>query len=285
MLRPDVTELAGFYRTPLGQTTRRVLRGRIREFWPDLRRMHVLGLGFATPFLRPFVDESARAVAMMPAQQGVMRWPESGRGLVALGEEACLPFPDSCFDRVLLVHGMEGWESAADSLAEVWRVLSSHGRLLVVVPNRAGLWSRLERTPFGFGHPYSQGQLSRQLRAAMFSPLRHAGALHFPPSEKRWLLRTAGAWERTGRRLSAQFCGVWLMEAEKQVYQVRARPARRILQGRARIPVLVPAPAAGGAAGVRVSPLRAGAADRWPGAPAGSAAAAPGGAVRPPPVR
>ncbi|MFC3230049.1 class I SAM-dependent methyltransferase [Marinibaculum pumilum] len=244
MLRPDVIELRSFYGTALGQSARRILRGRIREFWPDLRRMHVLGLGYATPFLRPFVDESARAVALMPAQQGVVPWPPGAPGLVALGDEFGLPFPDACFDRVLLVHGLEAWDSATDALQEVWRVLAAHGRLLVIVPNRSGLWARQERTPFGHGHPYSQGQIVRQLQAAMFSPLRQEGALYVPPSERRWLLRAAGAWERTGRRISPQFCGVWLAEAEKQVYQARAQRSRRRarLASPVQVPVLSPAP-------------------------------------------
>lgn len=257
VLRPDVIELRSFYRTALGQATRRVLRSRIREIWPDLRRMHVLGLGYATPFLRPFVDESARAVAMMAAQQGVAPWPQGGRGLVALGEEAMLPFPDACFDRVLLVHGLEAWEATGETLQEVWRVLAAHGRLLVIVPNRRGLWARVERTPFGFGHPYSQGQLVRQLRAAMFSPLRQEGALFFPPSERRWLLRMSGAWERTGRRISPQFGGVWLVEAEKQIYLARAQRSggRRRAPAAVPVPVLSPAPGVPGQA-LQVPPER-----------------------------
>ena len=55
-------------------------------------------------------------------------------------------------------------------LAEVWRVLTPGGRLLVVVPNRAGLWARMENTPFGYGRPFSRKQLSRLMRDMQFSP-------------------------------------------------------------------------------------------------------------------
>jgi hypothetical protein len=45
-------------------------------------------------------------------------------------------------------------------LREVWRVLAPNGRLLAVVPNRRGLWARIDTTPFGHGRPFSRGQVT-----------------------------------------------------------------------------------------------------------------------------
>src|SRR3546814_1157411 len=66
-------------------------------------------------------------------------------------------------------------------LREIWRVLTGDGRVLVVVPNRRGLWARSDRTPLGWGHPYSAAQLSRVLRDNMFTPTRTQRALYVPP--------------------------------------------------------------------------------------------------------
>ena len=87
----------------LGQTTARLLRARLREVWPSVRGENLLGLGYATPFLRPFVEEAQRTLAFMPAQQGVTRWPREGRNLTTLVDEVDLPLPDRSVDRVLLV--------------------------------------------------------------------------------------------------------------------------------------------------------------------------------------
>src|SRR5690606_19211344 len=107
----------------------------------------------------------------MPARQGVLHWPAEGNGLTALCDEMDLPFPDLSMDRVLLVHALECAEQVRPMLREVWRVLSGSGRLLVVVPNRSGIWARFERTPFGHGQPYSPFQISRLLRENLFTPL------------------------------------------------------------------------------------------------------------------
>lgn len=228
----DAVDLWEFYGTRIGQVARRLIRRRIREIWPDAKGQTVLGLGYATPFLRPFRDEAQRVIAIMPSQQGVLSWPRDGKGLVCLADEAELPLQDVSVDRVLLVHALECTEQLRAMLNEIWRVLDANGKLLVVVPNRRGIWARLDRTPFGHGHPYSPSQLSRLLREAMFTPTLTAHALYVPPSDSPMLLRSALAIERLGERWFPRFAGVVLVEATKQIYaRPKARPvrARRLL--------------------------------------------------------
>src|SRR5260370_1139695 len=80
----DVLDLNEFYSSTQGQMTVRLLRTRLREVWPNVRGETVLGLGYATPFLRPFREEAAPTLAFMPAQQGVPRWPREGADHPAL---------------------------------------------------------------------------------------------------------------------------------------------------------------------------------------------------------
>jgi len=214
----DVVDLREFYQTSLGQVAIRQLRRRIRELWPDLSGQSVLGIGYATPYLRPFLDEAERVVALMPAAQGVVFWPPDGRGLVTLSDEANLPFADVSFDRVLIMHSLEATEHSRQMLREVWRVLAGGGRLLAVAANRTGLWARTERTPFGHGSPYSTSQLNLMLRDNLFVPERSAKALYIPPVRSRFLLSTAPAWEKFGERWFSTFAGVTMVEATKQIY-------------------------------------------------------------------
>lgn len=214
----DVVDLRDFYAAGLGQTASRMIRRRIRQFWPDLRGQRVLGLGFATPYLRPFLGEAERVLAMMPACQGVLPWPPEGPGLTFLADETDLPLPDRSMDRILLVHALESTEQARALLREVWRVLADGGRLIAVVPNRRGLWARFEHTPFGNGRPFSAGQLSRLMRGSLFTPVQVEGALFAPPAGSRMLLGSAAAIEEAGTRWFSGFGGVVVMEAAKQIY-------------------------------------------------------------------
>jgi SAM-dependent methyltransferase len=230
----EVHGLENFYATPAGLVTARLLRDRLRTFWPGTRGMTVLGLGYASPFLRLWKAEAARCVAAVPPQLPRWRWPRSAASCTAVAEEDCLPFPDLMFDRILLVHGLETAENARRMLREAWRVLKDDGRLIVVVPNRLGLWAHLERTPFGHGQPYSPGQIEWLLRRQMFQVERREAALYVPPFQTRLLLRGAGAWERLGSRLCPRFAGVVLLEAVKDFGALvpagaRQAPARRVV--------------------------------------------------------
>jgi len=236
----DVVDLRDFYASSLGQVACRMIRRRIRLIWPDLAGMRLLGLGYAVPYLRPFHGEAERVIAVMPALQGVLPWPPDGANLVALADEAELPFEDSSIDRVLLIHALESSEEVRPLLKEVWRVLSGSGRVLIIVPNRRGIWARLDRTPFGLGHPYTPSQLSRLLREELFTPVQSAGALYIAPSASRVMLRAAAAWEKLGERWFARFAGVAMIEAGKQIY---ARPQPKLKQRQRPAYVPLPRPA------------------------------------------
>src|SRR6266540_7132326 len=221
----DVVDLRNFYAQPLGIVARRFVGRGVRSRWNDVRGLRIAGIGYPTPYLGLFREEAERCLAFMPAAQGVVKWPSTRPALAALVDEYELPLPDAAVDRVMLVHALEMSHDAAALLREVWRVLASGGRLLAVVPNRRGLWARMDTTPFGHGRPYSRTQITQLLRETWFTPVGWAEALYVPPVARGWFLRTAVAWERTGATISAPFPGVHIVEATKQVY--RAIPSRR----------------------------------------------------------
>lgn len=220
-MRTDATQLRDFYASGLGKVARRMIGLRIRSVWPDVRGLTVVGLGYAVPYLGVFRPEAERTIAVMPAAQGVLRWPEEGGSVTALAEEAKLPLPDRSADRVLLVHAMECAEQLRPMLRDLWRVTADGGRVLVVVPNRRGLWARFERTPFGYGSPFTPGQLSASLRDGLFAPYRTETALFVPPVRSRLMLSAAAACEKVGRRWFTGFAGVVLVEATKEIYAGR----------------------------------------------------------------
>jgi SAM-dependent methyltransferase len=225
----DAVDLRDFYATPLGRVARRIIRTQLRTLWPDVADQSVMGLGFATPYLGVFRPEAQRIIAAMPASQGVLHWPAEGPGLTFLSDEMELPLPDRSVDRVVLVHAVECAERLRPMMREVWRVMTDSGRLIVIVPNRRGIWARLDRTPFGNGRPYTPVQLARLLRDTMFTPMSTQGALYVPPFRSRMLLSSARAWENVGRRWFHALSGVITVEATKQIYaaSMAAEPARR----------------------------------------------------------
>ncbi len=225
----DAHAASEFYASAQGGVVARLLRARLLGFWPaeEARGALILGLGYAAPYLRLW-REGARCIAAVPAQIGAVPWPAGGPGLSCTVEEEELPFADLSCDRVLLIHGLEAAENVRRLLREVWRVLKDDGRLLVVAPNRVGMWAHVEATPFGQGEPYSPGQIGRLLASSLFHVTRRDTALYLPPWRWRVLLRAAPLIEGAGRRVAPRFAGLTLSEAVKDVYAaIPNRPAHR----------------------------------------------------------
>ena len=223
----DVIDMRKFYTTSLGQVARRAIRHRIRELWGDTRGQVVCGIGYTSPYLRPFLDEARQTLAIMPAGLGCAPWPPEGPNMVALSDEAEIPLPDMSVDRLLMIHGIGLSDHMQPLMREAWRIMAGNGRLMVIVPNRLGIWAQIERTPFGHGSPYSPSQFKRILYEHLFQPERSSYALYVPPSQSRMLLKAARVWERIGHAWFQSLGGVYIVEASKQLTATATRSAPR----------------------------------------------------------
>jgi len=234
----DVVELREFYASPLGLAAENSISMALSSMWKPSAGEILLGLGFPVPWMERFSGDAERSIAMMPAGQGALQWPSAKAPATALVYDDELPLRDGSVDRIIMLHFLEHAENAADCIAEAWRVLSPGGTLMIVAPNRRGVWARFEHTPFGTGRPYSRGQLDSLLRDNKFTCDKWSDALHFPPSKRDFMLRARGGIEKAGRRIWPVFAGVICVSASKRLYQgipVTARAKRRAV-----VPVMVP---------------------------------------------
>jgi SAM-dependent methyltransferase len=227
----DIVDLRSFYASALGEMTRDLLLRAIANRWDNLNGLVVMGLGYATPYLGPYRDQAVRSLALMPAGQGVVNWPSTGLSSSALVDADQLPLRDGSVDRIILAHCLEMAHRPEELMSEMWRILSPGGRIIVIAPNRSGLWVRIDGTPFGHGQPFSRGQLTALMRQALFTPVHWGEALYVPPVKRRILIRTAKIWDRIGRSLGLPFAGVHVIEATKQVFRpALVRRTARVLQ-------------------------------------------------------
>lgn len=235
----DVIELRNFYASPLGTVARRLVTKAVERIWPHAYGQTVLGLGYATPYLASLHASADRVIAFMPSAQGVIAWPRPTLNATALVEKTALPLQIGSVDRIIIAHALETADSPQALMEEAWRVLTPGGKVIIIVPNRRGLWTRMDTTPFGQGQPFSRSQLSSLLQASLFAPETWGEALYIPPVPRPLALRSAVAWERIGAGLSLPFAGVHVLEAVKQLY--RPVSARKTATSRRLSPALMPA--------------------------------------------
>jgi len=225
MYTPSVYDLKVFYNNLKGRIVRQIIREKILSLWPDCEQCYMVGLGYTGPYLKPFLNQTARLIQIMPRQLGVHSWPPEGQNVACLSDDLFLPLETNSVDRLILVHDLEFSDSPAELMTEIFRVLKSTGRLLIIVPNRMGLWARADWSPFGQGEPYSAGQVEALLKENYFVHEKTCQALFSPPFQKNILLRSARFFEKIGPYLFPALGGVHMIEATKQIYASRGTGA------------------------------------------------------------
>ena len=228
-MRRSVEDINRFYATPEGRVARTMVMNKFCEAWPDVRGLDMVAIGYASPFLEPFV-EARRVLQAMPAGQGAEIWPDGLKVRTTLVEDAALPFPTSSFDRVILIHALEEAQNPHGLLAEAARILSPSGRLIIVAAARGGMWAHADHTPVGHGQPYSRSQLESAVREADLEPRAWSYALHVPPI--RAMIRWARWFESLVPKIAPLSGGVIMMEAGRKPFIALRQPAESSLLAR-----------------------------------------------------
>lgn len=199
--------IVDWYATPGGREAARLLCAAVRPLLTGSGTSRLLALGQTAPVLTRMHGLRHERVAMIV--ETPQRWPLTAPSRSAVADPERLPFADALFDDALLIHALELVEHPRAVLRELWRVLSPAGRVVLVVPNRAGVWARVEALPFGRGRPYGRGTLTRLLNDAMFEVEHWSTALAAPPVRRlRWL-------ESALARLAPNLGGVHVVAVRK----------------------------------------------------------------------
>jgi SAM-dependent methyltransferase len=237
----DVGRLISYYKSPLGRISRAIVREQILALCGDVTGKRVMGLGFATPYLRFALEPAERVLALMPARQGASAWPREGHSQTVLCDPLEMPLSDAAIDLTIAVHAIEHVADAEELMRELWRITAPNGHLVLVVPRRRGIWAQRDVTPFGQGNPYSGGQLEKLLRDHSFVPEAWRDGLFLPPVKSKLILRSARFFERLGRVLGPPMSGVICVRARKEAFP--AVPRRKRAERYVRLPGMAPATA------------------------------------------
>jgi len=240
----DVGRLIDYYRSPLGRISRALVREQIIALAGNVSGKRVLGLGFATPYMRFALERAERVLALMPERQGASAWPREGPSHTVLCDPLEMPLTDAAIDLTIAVHALEHVSDAEELMRELWRITAPNGHLILVVPRRRGIWAQRDATPFGQGNPYSGGQLEKLLRDHSFVPEAWRDGLFMPPLQSSLALRTARFFERVGRFVGPAMSGVICVRARKEAFP--AVPRRKRAERYVRLPGLAAATARSG---------------------------------------
>lgn len=217
----DASQLSDFYKSPLGTLVHQSVSLCLEKFSKPLTSEEVLvAYGYGVPYVDKTLGQTNRTLCLMPSFLGALAWPPEGPNLTCLCEGTLIPLPSRSVHRLFMIHALELCRDAEALLQEAWRVLVEGGELILVVPNRRGLWARSVTTPFGQGHPYSGRQLFALVESQDFVPLGTPTYCLFHPPFNTTLLqseRTLRWVETIGRRWVKKIGGLVFLRAEKRL--------------------------------------------------------------------
>lgn len=215
---PNAYDLKRFYNSFHGRVIRRILRGHLSEMWEDCNNLTLFGYGYVLPYMRPYVNKADCSYVLFPAQMGAHHWSDKNGNIVGVTAENALPLETNSVDRILIIHALEFFDYPDEVFAELWRVLKSTGKIIIIVPNRLGFWSRADWTPFGQGRPYSAHQVENLLHENRFVHEQTRHALFSPAFKSPLTFRLAKVFEIIGSFIFPALGGVHIIEASKQLY-------------------------------------------------------------------
>ncbi|KAA6206151.1 MAG: methyltransferase domain-containing protein [Candidatus Tokpelaia sp.] len=248
-----LASLKNFYRSPLGKKLAQDCAHGLARLSPPGKEDIIMGLGYTRPYLEKFAG-SSRSLVFIPAAisnpgieppgpaapgnnadkrhsrkqaaPGFVAGPEP----VIVEEDYKFPLNDAAVECVLAVHALEFSPNAPIMLRELWRILVPNGRLILIVPNRRGLWAHAEKTPFGHGQPYSRRQLAEILSGNGFDFGEIYEYAHFLPHKTCRSTLFSQAYEKLAKHFFPYFGGVLMVEAQKRLYNplLTANTKRRL---------------------------------------------------------
>ncbi len=181
----------------------------------------MLGAGYAIPIESRNAREGGHGdltLALMPVEQGGLYWPVDAENRAVLGDVMRPPIAPNSVARILVMHLLEYSAQPDELLRILWQLLVPGGRLLLVVPNRRGLWAHWGKTPFSTGTPYTYHTVRSLLLDADFTIREIGSALYIPPSSHPLWLRIWPLVEWLGSVFLPRSGGALVIEAEKQIY-------------------------------------------------------------------
>ncbi len=165
----DIEDLTNFYfGTSLGNRTAHTLMETVTHLFNCEKSEMLVGFGFTLPLLGKYLDKCVSTISLMPRLQGSVAWPDSKKNINLLIDEGYWPIETESVDRVLVLHGLEMSLNPHRMMSEIWRILKPNGVMLIFVANRTGFWARSDKTPFGYGRPYSINQIENLLLQTQF---------------------------------------------------------------------------------------------------------------------
>ena len=217
----SASTILDFYNSQLGKIVELETANNLLKAINKHQAKKICGLGYTYPYL-DFLKESypqALFHEMSPDFLGSIK-KENLSFKQEVVDEYCLPIEPSTIDIMVFSHILELVERPETVIEEAWRVLKPNGILISIVPRRAGLWTRYDNNPFGYGRSFSKKQLTYLLNPFFYLD-GSSYYLYTPPWKNFANYRLSPLVEKIGP-ITVPFLSGLKMQVSKKIVYVKS---------------------------------------------------------------
>lgn len=213
----DFLNYQKFYDSAIGKLLAGHIQIQLKKYCYLYDNQNIGCFGYAHPYLN-FLKEFNLSISYCYSKKMGISDEKIIKGNKILIDEEKIPFQDSFFDHVFLIHYLENNHNTKVSLREIWRSLAPEGKLYIIIPNKKSSWYLSEKSPFSSGSGFSKKQINYLLEDSFFDVQTIERLVYFPNSNIKFINNNNTLIEKLGSILFKYFNGVYFCVVKKRIY-------------------------------------------------------------------
>ncbi len=206
-----------FYNSSIGNLLSQHLEFKLKKYCYLYNNQNIGCFGYSIPYLNFLKNYNIILSCCYSKKMGIPNENISNTNKILIDEDK-IPFQDSFFDHMFLIHYLENTYNTKLSLREIWRTLAPEGKLYLIIPNKKSSWYLSDKSPFSSGNGFSKKQISNLLNDSFFEIDTIERLVYFPNKDLFFIKKHKDLIDKFGSLFFKYFNGVYLCIVKKKIY-------------------------------------------------------------------
>ena len=212
----DYLQYQNFYNSTIGNSISSFLELKLKKYCFLYENQNVGCFGFSHPHTKFIKNYSSKSINCYSKKVGISNNNLTQNNILI--DEEKIPFEDSYFDHVFLIHYLENTQNIKLCLREIWRTLAPEGKAYLLIPNKKSSWYLSDKSPFSTGLGFSKKQINNILNDSFFETQLIDRLIYFPNLNFGLIDKNKFLIEKFGSIFFRYFNGVFLCVMKKRLY-------------------------------------------------------------------
>ena len=215
----DLLNYQNFYKSSIGNLLARHIEFKLKKYCYIYNNQNVGCFGYSSPYLTFLKNYNLSLSYCYSKRLGLSNENISKTNKILIDEDK-IPFQDSFFDHMFLIHYLENNYNTKLSLREMWRTLVPDGKLYLIIPNKKSSWYLSDKSPFSSGNGFSKKQISNFLNDSFFEIQMIERIVYFPNKNYLFINKHKNLIDQIGSVFFKYFNGFYLCVVKKKYTQM-----------------------------------------------------------------